>query len=565
MTGPPRGITPGQRTGNSENSAEGGATRTLRNRPGMEDGGIQVGTLSTISDVTVGLLTPQTGGFAETLWDGSDRRAIESLIRNLPAGSPSPVLNALTRRLLLTTAAVPQGVTRGTPFVELRLERLLAAGYTSDVLALIDKLPALARTLNVVSLQTDALLLTGQASEACALAAQIEDGKNLPYFLKLRSACFVLNDEAAAAELTAGLFRDQGGDDALFFELINSLTSGVDFNPSTPLQVDPVHVVLLERLGDPLSDEILSSTPANGLAFVAQSENFDIATRLEAAERTEALGMLPTTNLAALYDLATFTEDQKTAPLSSASELSGAMANALLYQAVKMSTAPSASAEIVATAMFQAKMQSRYATISRIYWPVVRGLQPSSAFLGIAEDMARMAALAGAGDRAIDWYDLLRQSTGALPSAEADLKILLLAASRSERLTWDPAEIEKSLNDVALQRDDLARKVRELTLLQVLGFDLNASAQIALLDAPAQTQRHVGSAAIMQRLNQAPLDNRFGEALILALSAIGSQSPSDMHTATIRDVYLALLSLGLQKEARQLIFDTIFLGQVSNG
>jgi len=564
VTGPPRGITPGQKSGGRDTTSKERSTRTLGNRPGMRDGGIQVGTLSTISDVTVGLLTEGTGGFAETIWNGSDRRAIESLIGKLPAGSVSPVVNDLTRRLLLTTASVPQGMTRGTPFVELRLERLLAAGNAADALALIEKLPALARTLNVVSLQTDALLLAGQATEACALAAQIEEGKDLPYFLRLRAACFVLNDESAAAELTAGLFRDQGGEDALFFDLIASLTSGVDFEPAAPKQMDPIHIVLLERLGEGLSESLLSVASPGIFAFVAQSENFDIATRVEAAEQAEALGLLPTSNLAALYDLATFTDDQKTSPLSSAAELGPAMANALLYQSVKTSTAPSASAEIAATAMFQARTQSRYATVARIYWPVMRGLEPSSAYLGIAEDMARMAALAGATDRAIEWYELLRQSSDNLPSAEADLKILLLAAPQSERLVWNARETETWLNDLAWDEDGLAQKVRELTLLQVLGFDLSFGAEIALLEAPAQTQRLVASSAILQRLNQASVGNRFGEALILALGAIGSQSPSDMHSATIRDIHLALRSLGLQEEARQLIFDAILLGQVSN-
>jgi len=564
VTGPPRGITPGQNTGDRDNTSKESSTRTLGNRPGMQDGGIQIGTLSTISDVTVGLLTEETGGFAATMWDGSDRRAIESLIGKLPAGSLSPVVNDLTRRVLLTTAAVPQGLTRGTPFVELRLERLLAAGHASDALALIDKLPALARSLNVISLQADALMLNGQVTDACALAAQIEEGKDLPYFLRLRAACFVLNEEAAAAELTAGLFKEQGGEDPLFFGLITSLTSGVEFDAGTPTDVDPIHLILLERLGEGLPSPLMSVASPGVLAFVAQSENFDIATRLEAAEKAEAVGLLPTSNLSALYDLAPFTEDQKTSPLSSASELSPALANALLYQSIKTSTAPSASAEIVATAMFQARMQSRYTTAARIYWPVVRGLEPSSAYLGIAEDMSRMAVLAGAVDRAIAWYELLRQSSDALPTVAADLKILLLAAAQSERLTWTPLEAEKWLNDLAFDEDSLARKVRELTLLQILGFDLNDGAEIALLEAPAQLQSLVGSPAILQRLNQVLPGSRLGEALTLALTAIGSQSPAEMHTATLRDIHLALTARGLRQEARALIFDAVLLGQVSN-
>ena len=530
----------------------------------MRDGGIQVGTLSTISDVTIGLLTPETGGFSETIWSGSDRRAIESLIDQLPAASTSSVLNDLTRRLLLTTASVPEGVTRGTPFVELRLDRLLAAGHAEDVLALIDKLPALARTLNVMAIQTDAMLLARRAPEACALAAQIEDGKDLPYFLKLRAMCFVLNDESAAAELTAGLLRDQGGQDELFFDLISNLTSGVAFDVKDRAPREPIHFALLDKVAPALSDANLSDASPGILAAIAQSENFDIATRLNAAERAEALGLLPSANLVALYDLATFTEDQLASPLSSTADLSPAMGNALLYRAIRTSTSPSASAEILATAMFQARLQSRYGTIARLYWPIVRGLEPSAAFLGIAEDMARIALLSGATDRAIDWYDLLRQTDNGLASAESDLKILLVAASESERLSWNGVEVEKWIGDVRLDPTSMARKVRELTLLQGLGFDLGAGAQIALLEAPAQNRVVAGSPAILNRLPVALRDNRYGEALVLTVLAAGGDTLPDIDAGTLLDVYNALRSLGLQEEARQLIFDAILFDQLAN-
>ena len=563
VTGPPRGITPGQKPAGKDNSSGDDGSRLLGNRPGLQDGGIQVGTLSTISDVTVGLLTPENGGFAQTIWNRSDRRAIESLIGQLPVASPSPFINDLTRRVLLTTASVPEGRTRGTPFVELRLERLFSAGHAADVMSMIEKLPALARTLNVVSLQTDAMLLSGQAPEACALASQIEDGKDLPYFLKLRALCFILNDEAAAADLTAGLFRDQGGADALFLDLIANATSGVVFELAGRAPVEPIHIVLLDRLGEPLSSEILSGALPGILAYVAGSENFDIATRLIAAEQAEALNILPSANLAALYDLATFTQEQLASPLSSTADLSPAMGNALLYKAIRTSTAPSASAEILATAMFQAKMQGRYPTAARLYWPIMRGLEPSSAFLGIAEDMTRMALLAGAVERALDWSDLLRQDPNRFPSAEADLKILLAAATQSERLSWNPAEVEQWISASRQDPSAMSRKVRELTLLDLLGFNLGSGSWIALLDAPAQTQQYVGSAAILQRLPKALSDNRYGEALILALAVIGDQNVARINAATLAEVYRAFNSLGLQDEAQQLIFDAILLDQLA--
>ncbi|MCH7929811.1 MAG: antifreeze protein, partial [Proteobacteria bacterium] len=57
----------------------------------------------------VGLYEEADGGFGLDMWRGSARALVERLLPRLPAGTARPVLNDLTRRLLLSTARAPEG------------------------------------------------------------------------------------------------------------------------------------------------------------------------------------------------------------------------------------------------------------------------------------------------------------------------------------------------------------------------------------------------------------------------------------------------------------------------
>ena len=194
------------------------------------------------------------------MWQGSERLVLDILLPKLPTATISPVLNDLARRLLLTEAPMPEGVTSGGSAVAMRLERLAHAGHFGDVLALADKIKNVAAIPEVLPPVIKAQLMTGRSSEACQTSAKKQEGRDQPFWLKLRAICFVLNNEPAAADLTAGLLRDQGVQDDTFFTLVNQATSGTTLELPQNAGLDAFGVALLAVTGGQVDQAVLART-----------------------------------------------------------------------------------------------------------------------------------------------------------------------------------------------------------------------------------------------------------------------------------------------------------------
>ena len=557
VTGPPVGIAP---TSKSAVSSDGSGTRILGDRPGMRDGGIQVGTLSRLTDTGVGLLTEATGGFSRDMWQGSERLVLDTLIPKLPTATVSPVLNDLARRLLLTEAPMPEGVTSGGSAVAMRLERLVHGGHFEDVLALAGKIKNVAAIPELLPPVIKAQLMMGRSADACQTSAQTQEGRDQPFWLKLRTICFVLNNEPAAADLTAGLLRDQGVQDDTFFTLVNQATSGTKLELPQNTGLDAFGVVLLADTGGQVDQAVLARTRPGVLAVIAGDDRFDMGTRLAAALRAAKFGALDVEALGVLFDSVEFSEEQIKTPLTSIADLDAATSHALLYRSFKTSTVPSASAELLATAMIEAKSQGVYATLAGLYWPVVRGLQPRPAFAGVAVDMVRIALVGSNVSRAYDWYNLVRQSADIPQHDVRDVTVLLASFAPSERLAWQPSTPSSWLNAAGAE---FGRRVKEVTLLEGLGYPIANTVRIQMLEGASQSNANVASSALMSRMARAIQTGRFGEALLVSLVALDAERPERTDARTLLDVFNALSALDLDDGARRMIFDALLAGQMS--
>ena len=89
--------------------------------------GVQVDSIRAVDPEAAGLYEEAEGGFGFAMWQGSARPLVERMLPRLPAGTTSHVLNDLTQRLLLSTAAPPEGA-RSEGLLALRIERLAAMG-----------------------------------------------------------------------------------------------------------------------------------------------------------------------------------------------------------------------------------------------------------------------------------------------------------------------------------------------------------------------------------------------------------------------------------------------------
>ena len=95
---------------------------------------VTVSGLAPIDPSGAGLIGPGSGGFAPALWTGSPRAAIATRIGQLPASPNSPAMQSLLRRVLLSGANPPSGVTPDDEpsMLAQRLLKLVAGGRVNE-------------------------------------------------------------------------------------------------------------------------------------------------------------------------------------------------------------------------------------------------------------------------------------------------------------------------------------------------------------------------------------------------------------------------------------------------
>lgn len=564
VTGPPRGLSrdnteqPADRNGQTPP-----AVRSLDARPGMDEDGILIGTLSGVDDAGLGSLSMETGGFGRDVWTGSDRRALELLIPLVPVGAPSATMAHLTQRLLLTAAPFPAGVTSGASMLNLRLERLFVAGLVDDMLQLAELSLATSKNSETAHYAAWGYLVRRQPREACEIASELTQGSDQPKWLKLRTLCFALSGEHAAADLTLGLWREQDRDDPVFAALATRLTTQAEIDIPSGMGLDPVHMALYAEIGiAPGEADVRAADPVI-LAALARDERFAEDLRLFAAQWAEHKGAVTASELGVLFDRVQFSHEDVANALSVAATLAPARASALLYRAVKSLTVPSASAEVLRAAFSLAHDQGLYLTAARLYWPVVQGLEPAEPYAEIASDIGRLALIAGEFDLARAWYDLARQSVRADAKAARGLRLLLAIPNNGYGLPWRPTESAKWLADAPSGGALFARRVDEILALEVLGYAVNNEIRTRFLAAPPRHTGNVTSSVILARLDTAIERQQVGEIVLLSLIALGPAGPGHATMPVLSVVHRGFKRIGLDQEARQIFVEALLDWQLA--
>ena len=158
----------GKHAAAAEPAAPGGAAR-----PGRDE--ITVTPLGEISRDAVGLLPPETTGFAKALWGPDPAPQVRAAIE-AQGGRGVPEARALFHRLLLAEADPPQDAAGGSSVLVARIDRLLEMGALEEAGALIDlagpDTPELFRRWFDVGLLLDrgGAALRGAAAESGAVA-----------------------------------------------------------------------------------------------------------------------------------------------------------------------------------------------------------------------------------------------------------------------------------------------------------------------------------------------------------------------------------------------------------
>lgn len=193
-------------------------------------------------------------GLGDRLWSRSDRDMAEAVLSRLPGtgdnGYASEALGDTARLILLTGGRPPVGGRGDARLAELRVDRLLAAGGPHDAFDLLERTPGIHRRPALAERHAELGFALGDTDRACQTTNALIENRDAPDWLRRRAFCLALDDQGAAAELTAELARASSEDDdfdARLFAItlgtpvadsVSAPDSGLDFAMSRYL-VDP--------------------------------------------------------------------------------------------------------------------------------------------------------------------------------------------------------------------------------------------------------------------------------------------------------------------------------------
>lgn len=553
---PPRGLTPPPTSDEpaddaSPAQAESAPTeQTLPAQAGQPLGPRVTATeLRTIDPSGAGLLSAGTGGFSSTLWSGSPRTAINARLAQLPAAPNSPTMRSLMKRVLLTGATPPQGVTPPDEpsFLALRLQRLNANGMVNEA----SMLGAQSSRDDAFARQAwaESLLLQGRDGDACGDTTTPQQGSSDAYWLKLRTLCHIMRNETQPATLTLDIMRERGVDDDAFMTLATALVEGGKADIKALPAPSGVHLALLRQANKAPPAALATWVPAT-LALLQVN---DAEMRLAASERAAAAGLIPPDQLRDIYNAESFTADQLDDPEAAAAKLSPARANALYYQAIWKRTLPAAKATAFAAALQRAEAQNRFALFAAVADEQALVLKPSPQTAWLAPYIARVLLHRGRDKAAEQWLTVLTSPSDG-PTVNAIQIQLGIARPSTENLarmqgamTW--------LGQNALKAGGakdwlMERATREIPLLEALGYIVPGDAAWATSANTAGVVPSGASAEALTALTRAAQENRLGETVLNALVALGVGGPTRAQGQTNVRVIKALMQVGLRDEAR---------------
>lgn len=519
---------------------------------------VQVDKLTTPDFDGAGILTDGDGGLGAQMWKGTPRALVDSLLPKLPANVASPAMRGLMRRLLLTTAAPPEGAPQGTSLIVTRVRLLAAMGDQAGVTALLEAIPGRANNPVLLRLETDVRFLANDNARACSTAAgQVREGRD-SYWLKAFAFCQALAGEVGKAQLASALLREMGEDDPVFTQIMDRFAGAAPAPLATLRNPTPLHIAMARAANVQLPKDVLGASSPGVLRTISISPNAPIDVRLDAAERAEAAGALPTEALRQLYMGVSFSEQDLANPLSKAEAESGPLSRALLYRTAMIQTVPAAQAEPVTKALALARRGGRYASAVRVFLPVLKRIPATADLLWLAPEAARAALFAGDADAARGWFAVLRGAAHVdKTAAQALASLIPLArlAGSVEGQGYQAADLAKWW-EMAKDREN-ARALAEMffSLYDLMVEPVPPAVWDLLLQTAERTPVPVASAALWARLESAARDRRIGEAVLFAMLAIGEGGPAQADAFTLTRALRALDTAGFKTETRALAIE----------
>ncbi len=565
--------------------------------------------LDALDPSSPGILNPSNGGFAGTMWQGSDRRALVALMPRMPIGKGSPAMRSLAERLLLSEAQVPQGTSKNVYDVfQARVDRLAAAGYGAEIADLFGRVPEKIPHAGLAHARVDALLLTGDTATACDEALSANQRSEEASWLETVAYCKLTSGDADGAGFTADMLRETGTDDPDFFALLGWLSQPADKRGDKPMLTNsqpltPLKLAMLKASGSEVAVPTLDQASPLVLVAVANDRDLPAEVRLEAAERAARAGAIGARDLAAAYAGVTLDAPDLADPVAAAASQPGGRGGALLYQAAMQAPDPVTKLKILQAIWVRARADGTYLLAVRVNAEATKSLLPKPApaapdpvpsplpeavepaldgapappvpdegmaeapppmppeLVAAAPEIIRALLAAGEIEAARAWYAVVADlASGGDPNAtvmQAQLWPPMLVADAEIRFD-EPVFDGWWRNQSSLAgADRLRRGTVLMAVLEGLGMPVQQTFWGGLYDGADAADGRMPPLSVWRGLNAAAEANRLGETVLLSLVILGDAGPGKANPAVLADVLKALSMVGLEQDARALALEAL--------
>jgi hypothetical protein len=487
-----------------------------------------------------GFLTVGTGGAPSDAWGSTSLATAKRLVAALAPAPRSRALRDLQFKVMVSELVPPAADGSPPPSLFMRkVERLAAMGEG-------ESLNEMVRTANaysdpaIAAADVNAMMLAGEYSGACDVVAKYELTQG--FARRAAIACkFAAGDNAGALAETEALAPA----DRALLTLVR-VAAGV--LPPTSLPHAPLDgpAMLMLALGHvSLPPAALQSKDPPMIRALVGHRSLPIATRIDIAERGEALAIIEATRLSDLYAQAVKEGAALPAPMARRARLVAAAHDASNAQEIMTS---------IAALYGESRDSPLFPTLARASATALLHLPAKPDYANVAQEAMRGFLLLGDKQLALAWTQLALRA--AFNNARAMMAldrlmplVVISGIDRSARL--EPQDVNRWY-EVVRQEDARSAPLRGYLLLQLFratGFELAPHAT-ELPEAPPPVRLVSPPAATLQALQAAAANGRRAEASLLAASAIGETSLVDLHPAAVGAIVRALSEAGEGHTAR---------------
>jgi hypothetical protein len=466
-------------------------------------------------DFPTGFLRPSAGGMPPEAWNGTALGTAKRLVSALSPAPRSRALRDLQFKVLVSELVTP--APDGSPLPTLfarKVDKMAAMGEGESLNEMVRTAGAYDDPA-IAAVTVNALMMAGERGGACAIARNHKLTE--PFGRRAAVACQLVQGDSTDAQLPAG---------------------GLD-GPA---------MVMIELSRARLPAAAVQSTQPPMMRALVANRSLPLATRLEIAERGEALAIIEATRLSDLYAQA----------VRDGAALPGPMARrAQLVAAVSAAATGPQIVQSIAAVYAETRGSPLFPTLARATAAGLLRLSPRPEFAGVAQEAIRGFLLLGDKKLTEAWVKLavnsaLNKNDPATIDALDHLMPLVAVAGVDNPRSLPAPTVNRWY--AVIRKDDGPRAPwlgnLLLELFRATGIDVPRGTT-ELPEQPAGARFTAPAAATLQALQAAASARRRAEAALLAALALGELPLETLHPAAVGVIVRSLRAVGEEEAARQ--------------